>query len=373
MTRACEMCPEGKARRATLFCPADECFLCTVCDDLVHSANRLASRHVRRPIMRDDIADRSSINEDSELALVPDVAQLSQDRLSDPSSSEETLLMELPSAVPLSFEDAAEYDFCDFSDDGLGARMPALCAIDDDTLFAAPRNPNKSFYADVSWENVVSEKVQHVVPDVSESTTPSRSSSGMLYLKREPVEVDVKPKVVSAVLEGLSPEEVHGEKSKAGRVAASTGKGVVKSEDELSGREVSSVSYEEESVVGKKRARDEGVDDTSNIGQESEGDMDKERMERTAEQRKKRRMEALARFRNKRANRSFTKKVRYECRKQLADSRPRVKGRFVRKIEMALYRKYGALYRDHLDELKLVGDKEQGGERVGGDQRVPTM
>lgn len=68
--------------------------------------------------------------------------------------------------------------------------------------------------------------------------------------------------------------------------------------------------------------------------------------------RKKRRMEALARFRSKRANRSFTKKVRYECRKQLADSRPRVKGRFVRKIEMALFRKYGNLYREHLDELK---------------------
>ncbi|PXF49765.1 Zinc finger protein CONSTANS-LIKE 1 [Gracilariopsis chorda] len=45
--------------------------------------------------------------------------------------------------------------------------------------------------------------------------------------------------------------------------------------------------------------------------------------------RKRHRLAALERFRNKRANRSFRKRVRYACRKQLADSRPRVKGRFV--------------------------------------------
>lgn len=69
------------------------------------------------------------------------------------------------------------------------------------------------------------------------------------------------------------------------------------------------------------------------------------------EQRRTARLQALARFRSKRASRSFAKKVRYECRKQLADSRPRVKGRFVKKSEMVLFRKYGALYRDHVHEL----------------------
>lgn len=43
------------------------------------------------------------------------------------------------------------------------------------------------------------------------------------------------------------------------------------------------------------------------------------------------RQKALLRFREKKANRSFQKKVRYEFRKQLADSRPRDKGRFVGK------------------------------------------
>lgn len=40
---------------------------------------------------------------------------------------------------------------------------------------------------------------------------------------------------------------------------------------------------------------------------------------------------ALERFRQKRANRCFQKKIRYECRKRLADVRPRIRGRFVKK------------------------------------------
>lgn len=42
------------------------------------------------------------------------------------------------------------------------------------------------------------------------------------------------------------------------------------------------------------------------------------------------RLERVERYRKKRRQRSFTKKIRYACRKRLADSRPRVKGRFVK-------------------------------------------
>jgi len=37
----------------------------------------------------------------------------------------------------------------------------------------------------------------------------------------------------------------------------------------------------------------------------------------------------ISRYREKKANRSFTKKIMYKCRKQFADNRPRVGGRFV--------------------------------------------
>ena len=39
---------------------------------------------------------------------------------------------------------------------------------------------------------------------------------------------------------------------------------------------------------------------------------------------------ALERFRKKKANRDYTKKVRYEARKKLAEQRPRHKGQFVK-------------------------------------------
>jgi len=50
----------------------------------------------------------------------------------------------------------------------------------------------------------------------------------------------------------------------------------------------------------------------------------------TREFKKKTREAALVRFRQKRRERRFGKHIRYDCRKKLADARPRVKGRFVR-------------------------------------------
>lgn len=46
------------------------------------------------------------------------------------------------------------------------------------------------------------------------------------------------------------------------------------------------------------------------------------------------RAEALVRFRKKKAIRSFGRKVRYECRKRIATTRPRVNGRFAKKSDV---------------------------------------
>lgn len=58
--------------------------------------------------------------------------------------------------------------------------------------------------------------------------------------------------------------------------------------------------------------------------------IEREKQELIREFKKKTREAALVRFRQKRRERRFGKLIRYECRKQLADARPRVKGRFVR-------------------------------------------
>lgn len=321
------MCPEQTPTPATIFCPADACFLCASCDEAVHSANRLARRHLRRPVAEDDAADGSSINDESDLALVPDVSPLSS---SDANSH----------ILPLSYEDAAEFDFCDF--ENLGPKMPALCAIDDDTMFADPKALEKPFYPDMSWESVVPDSIEHVVPDVSEPRP-------FAFLKREPSEVDVlAPKVVSVMPSTCK------DKVRATTVVSRVAKALKKEEEIIAKMdpELSSSSSDRTTVLGKRKACEEPGEESESVKTDAEAEAEKDLEAKNAEARKKRRMEALARFRSKRANRSFTKRVRYECRKQLADSRPRVKGRFVRKIEMALFRKYGALYREHLDELE---------------------
>lgn len=47
------------------------------------------------------------------------------------------------------------------------------------------------------------------------------------------------------------------------------------------------------------------------------------------------RAEALVRFRKKKAIRSFGRKVRYECRKRIATTRPRIRGKFAKKSDVA--------------------------------------
>jgi pseudo-response regulator 5 len=42
---------------------------------------------------------------------------------------------------------------------------------------------------------------------------------------------------------------------------------------------------------------------------------------------------ALTKFRMKRKDRCYEKKVRYESRKKLAEQRPRIKGQFVRQVQ----------------------------------------
>lgn len=49
---------------------------------------------------------------------------------------------------------------------------------------------------------------------------------------------------------------------------------------------------------------------------------------------KARRAAALKKFKEKRANRCFVKKIRYNSRKQLAEARPRNRGQFVRVVKM---------------------------------------
>lgn len=57
--------------------------------------------------------------------------------------------------------------------------------------------------------------------------------------------------------------------------------------------------------------------------------------ERTLEDR----MQKLSRYRNKKTKRNFGRKIKYACRKALADSQPRIRGRFAKTDESEMLRK----------------------------------
>ncbi|CAL9753409.1 unnamed protein product [Musa acuminata subsp. burmannicoides] len=70
------------------------------------------------------------------------------------------------------------------------------------------------------------------------------------------------------------------------------------------------------------------------------------------------RKEKIDRYMKKRAERNFSKKIKYACRKTLADSRPRVRGRFAKTDELGETAKSGSSNNDFDDEGEVVVKEE---------------
>ncbi|KAJ8504816.1 hypothetical protein OPV22_005702 [Ensete ventricosum] len=70
------------------------------------------------------------------------------------------------------------------------------------------------------------------------------------------------------------------------------------------------------------------------------------------------RKEKIDRYMKKRAERNFSKKIKYACRKTLADSRPRVRGRFAKNDELGETAKSGSSNNDFDDEGEVVAKEE---------------
>ncbi|XP_061354060.1 two-component response regulator-like APRR1 [Gastrolobium bilobum] len=68
----------------------------------------------------------------------------------------------------------------------------------------------------------------------------------------------------------------------------------------------------------------------------SESSMIIEGMNRTSPYSPEEKKVRIERYRSKRNQRNFTKKIKYACRKTLADSRPRIRGRFARNDELVM-------------------------------------
>lgn len=315
VNRVCEMCTSSPPAPAVVYCDADRCFLCATCDEEVHQANRLAQRHIRRPA--------ASVNPeqlfDSSDVLVPDV---SDHTIHNHDDSDLSYIEKEPK--DLGYTDFDEFEGVVF------AKMPALTSADADSSFfsVVPSSSLKDFETDeLGWGSDVPSDFEHVVPDIEALSLPfkqpgKKAAGKDANLSESLLDMDAEVPVVRA------------ESSSHETRASMSDSTEVPSMSELTSPTVDS-GVEELSETEKSAGEEES-------SEASEA--------KSAEQRRQLRKEALARFRSKRANRSFEKRIRYNCRKMLADSRPRVKGRFVRKADMALYRRYGAEYREHLND-----------------------
>lgn len=354
-SRLCELCTSDVPALAVVFCDADSCFLCAACDVQVHEANRLAQRHIRRPVSATDVQPAS---EESDI-LVPDVDGTN---LTDSLSRDGSGLCDA---------DVAYADFEDFEGVAFG-KMPSLNASDSDTAFLSivPAGGLKAFDSDLSWEAVVPEEFEHVVPDIeavnppvsvgkpnivsapkSESAVCKSSIAATASVPACPVvpvttgrpHVCKSPYLKAAFSKMESPAFSHVTVSAPSAsllsssvlptgniIDAVTSSSAAESSKTqvLSSESASKLEFGIDLVLSSTSGKQDGVEDEK----------------KTAEQRKQLRAEALVRFRAKRANRSFQKKIRYGCRKVLAESRPRVKGRFVKKCDMALYALHGSDY-----------------------------
>ncbi|CAK8570164.1 unnamed protein product [Lathyrus sativus] len=86
-------------------------------------------------------------------------------------------------------------------------------------------------------------------------------------------------------------------------------------------------------VYGMRRAFSEGDIKTLGNGNMSVGQSTLERPFLHSNCTSEQRQEKLSRYRNKKTRRNFGRKIKYACRKALADSQPRIRGRFAKTEE----------------------------------------
>ncbi|XP_027339253.1 uncharacterized protein LOC113853022 [Abrus precatorius] len=84
------------------------------------------------------------------------------------------------------------------------------------------------------------------------------------------------------------------------------------------------------SVYGMRRAFSEGDIKTLGNGHMNTGQSPLERPFLLSNCTSEERQEKLSRYRNKKTKRNFGRKIKYACRKALADSQPRIRGRFAK-------------------------------------------
>lgn len=309
---ACRVAP------ASIFCSADAAFLCSACDILVHEANKLSRCHTRVPL---HLIDTLNI------------------QLTDPSSKAELEIVQSPHK-----SSSADTGF-DESDDSSGFLVPDTDNFRDMQV-SSPFTTHHPYYnsplkEEPSW-------TQHmwnpVVPDTDQERLDSIAGA---FVKKEAQTLFESSRCQSVDSDIVKDLDISWMKDPLPAVDNSVysvpddSRHFVEEQQLLHGSRFNVPDEHDQRAINEvlgsslTTEEDSSIPDADLSSRVKSERTSPDELERTDEQKRQDRQAALRRFRHKRANRSFRKKVRYACRKQLADSRPRVKGRFVGRAKTA--------------------------------------
>ncbi|CAI9761072.1 unnamed protein product [Fraxinus pennsylvanica] len=272
----CEVCEQGPA---SVTCKADAAVLCVACDCNIHSANPLASRHLRVPVMPFYNDAESLVKSTAASLLVPDLT---------------SNILYTTSNVQ---HDKKNFNTQDsFVTDRWISQNPITTSrLDTDTTdmksmeFLFSDDQLLDFYNPIS-----SQQPDSVVPvQTMESPVPTKLTD---HSSENRFEIDFTRSNISSYNNSYTTPSFSQSVS-----SSSMDVGIVPE-----GSSFSESSYPF------------GVDLSGNQGSQIVG------LNREAR---------VLRYREKRKNRKFEKTIRYASRKAYAETRPRIKGRFVKRTE----------------------------------------
>ncbi|XP_054805431.1 zinc finger protein CONSTANS-LIKE 16-like isoform X1 [Prosopis cineraria] len=380
--RACDSCLR---RRARWFCAADDAFLCHGCDNLVHSANQLASRHERvrlqtascskkaisqvwysgftrkartpRHNSKQLLAQKKSKHEEKgaifNSSILPVVPELGSEE-GGLDESDEQFLCRVPEFDP--FED----DLCNIysevgderldvvmkKDDVNGGQDEATCDLDNFSEFLASDMDLAEFAADVesllesgldeSGEELLDCKQEEMMEALDGTVVGSDKNSAMVKIKgEEVVEANMVVGITGETL-NWNIQTIHGSSSSVEE----------EKKVETKAKILLRLNYEDVITAWASQGCPWTTGNPPQLNSNDcwphclgwnggdvhqccygelgslRGHIDGGREAR------------VSRYREKRRTRLFSKKIRYEVRKLNAEKRPRMKGRFVKRASL---------------------------------------
>ncbi|KAG7594547.1 CCT domain [Arabidopsis thaliana x Arabidopsis arenosa] len=309
--RACELC---KNKHAVWYCASDDAFLCHVCDESVHSANHVATKHervcLRTNEISNDVLRRTTLTPVwhsgfRRKARTPRVRceKKPQQKIDDARRREDPRVPEIGGEAMFFIPEAND-------DDDMTSLVPEFEGFTEMGFFLSNHNGTEETTKQFNFEDEIDAMEDLYYNDEQEEAKNNGAEAcpgqSLMSCKKD--------------YDNVLTISAKTEESEDYEISAKQRNMLLK----LNYENVIAAWDKQESPREATRNQTE-FNNTSNFQLVPPGIEEKRVSNRTEREAR------VWRYRDKRKNRLFEKKIRYEVRKVNADKRPRMKGRFVRR------------------------------------------